>query len=101
RRERSAAIRCDLGPASNAGRAQNRIDPKGESALGGPAALLTRHRSQWAFSSLAPCQPTQSTLARGAGVLQQSPNEWKISRSNGCASTGRVPPLSSAPGLTR
>ena len=43
-RERSAAIHCDLGQASNEGQRQKRRNPEGESVLGRLAALAARSK---------------------------------------------------------
>jgi len=58
---------------SNAGEAKKRRNPEGEGALGCLAALLTPHRLSRTCSSLGPCHPAQSALARRGWVFQQAP----------------------------
>ena len=61
-------------------RRKKRRNPEGEDALGCLAALLAPYRSLRTCSSLPPCHPTQSVLARHGCVLQQAPKMSQVTR---------------------
>ena len=62
--------------------AKKQRNPEGESALGCLATLLAPLRSLRTCSSLAPCHPPQSALARRGCVFQQAPNVASSCRSS-------------------
>ena len=61
-------------------RRKNGSNPEGEDALGCLAALLAPYRSLRTCSSLPPCHPTQSLLARHGCVLQQARKMSQVTR---------------------
>src|SRR5437867_4714056 len=71
--KRSADIRSDLGPASNAGQRQNQRNRRRREAEGQLAASLGRCSPLWGCASLAPCHPPFCLYARPTPVFQQSP----------------------------
>src|SRR5438093_6873359 len=72
--KRSADIRSDLGPASNAGQRQNQRNRRRREAEGQLAASLGRYSPLWGCASLAPCHPPFCLYARPTPVFQQSPS---------------------------
>ena len=71
--KRSADIRSDLGPASNAGKRQNQRNRHRREAEGQLAASLGRYSPLWRCASLAPCHRPFCLYARPIPVFQQSP----------------------------
>src|SRR5206468_6201464 len=70
--KRSADIRSDLGPASNAGQRQNQRNRCRREAEGQLGASLGRYSPLWGCASLAPCHPPFCLYARPTPVFQQS-----------------------------